>query len=94
MVISFRYGDINVGILDPSLSCNNSKPSLWWIELRLSLGFWCLEAKWFTKGILCKAGKGNEIDIWRAHWLGVEPHYKQFPYLFTFSHEPGVAVNS
>lgn len=52
------------------------------------------EAKWFTKGILCKAGKGNKIDIWRAHWLGVEPHYKQFPYLFTFSHEPGVAVNS
>lgn len=83
-VLSFKYANINALTLDPSYSINNLKSSLWWMDLRISLGSWGLDSNRFGKCISYKLGKWANVYFLTDYWVGVESLCLQFLVLFDF----------
>lgn len=81
-VLSFKYGDTKSRLLNATWVVNNMKTSLWWRDLRLSVGVCRGKYKKIGHKKSCKLGNNSSIDLWRNKWFSAEYFCTLFPDLF------------
>lgn len=69
-ILSFRYGDVQVQMMDYPYLMSVKNVSIWWKDL---VGLTASEndkCNWFTKEIFFKLGNGISILFWKHIWIG------------------------